>query len=622
MSDEKQSADLSPLLSDYDLVGELSIHGPGRTYIATRKDPGAKRREDDTRVLITVVETPQGDEGNALSHLAADTKQLSSLKHRRLVPVVEGRWLGKDAYAVVTQRTTDPSLLEKLATGETFSTPRTAAILREVNGLIEWAREQNIRHRGVTPDGIFLEPRTDRVRVSFSVAPISRIQRSDAAEDARTIARLAIAMLTGNPDARATEGKSIHEFRPELPTRLGEETTALIDEASEATEEDVATYIALVGMADPLYAGESFEKKIREEILEEQRAEREKLANERTEFETLMADERAKFQQEMAAERAAFEAAMAEERARLEKIMSDDRARLAAEKAELQRAVKEERAALLAQRTGLEKADAERRAQVEAAAAADRKQIEKLRAELMAAGESEIEKKRNAALEEVTDEGSVLEDEEFAAPLFMPLLGVPLPELEFDQELPLLQKEEPIAVPELDPPKPFEEAVEDKRHEADPWWKRKWFIPSAIAAGILVVGGGIAMNARSSSAPPPVQPPVVASAQPAAAQPVNQVPASVVPLPSAAIVDSAAGGISANAADTTRERRALREGSAPKPKPSIVRERPSAPTDSLFAIPTAPRPRPDAQARRDSVRRDSLARRDSIRPDTATSQRM
>ena len=157
MSETNQSPDLTAFENDYDVVGE--VRGPGgvRAYTATRKDEGAKRREDQSGVMISVITTPEGDEGNALSHLAADTKLLAGMTHRRLIPVVEGRWVGSDAFAVVTQRTTDPSLAQKLATGETFTTPRVAAILREVNGLLEWAREHKVVHRNVTADRIFLE---------------------------------------------------------------------------------------------------------------------------------------------------------------------------------------------------------------------------------------------------------------------------------------------------------------------------------------------------------------------------------------------------------------------------------------------------------------------------------
>src|SRR3954463_5142367 len=144
MTEVRQSPDLSSLAADYDIVGEVGGARDARTYMADRKDALGKRRDDQTAVLIAVFTAPEDDEGNALSHLAADTKLLASTTHRRLVPVIEGRWLGNDAYAVVTQRTSDPSLTQVLATREKFSTTRVAAIVREINGLLEWARAHNV----------------------------------------------------------------------------------------------------------------------------------------------------------------------------------------------------------------------------------------------------------------------------------------------------------------------------------------------------------------------------------------------------------------------------------------------------------------------------------------------
>jgi len=105
MSETNQSPDLKALENDYDIVGE--VRGPGgvRAYTATRKDESGKRRGDQSNVLISIVTTPEGDEGNALSHLAADTKLLAGMTHRRLLPVLDGKWVGTDAFAVITERT-------------------------------------------------------------------------------------------------------------------------------------------------------------------------------------------------------------------------------------------------------------------------------------------------------------------------------------------------------------------------------------------------------------------------------------------------------------------------------------------------------------------------------------
>src|SRR2546423_2830983 len=615
MQDTKQRFDLSALEDDYEITGELSADGDGRAFIATRKDAAAKRRDDRTGVVIEVVGPPPGDEGHALTHLAADTQVLTRIGHRRLIPVVDARWVGADAFAVITQRITDPSLAQVLATGQQFTNPRIAAILREVNGLLEWAREQKIVHRAITPDRIHLEPKTDRVRVSFALAPIHRIEPSEPADvDARTIARLAMVMLTGIVDPEGYEGKSFGELRPDLPQQVIQATSDLL--APKTRGADVAAYLALVGMADPLAAGETEVERIRDEILEEQLTEREKLAAERTAFERTMEDERqklAKEQEELkratAAERATFERTLAEERdklakeraelertmeqerdkaakereelqralaaergtlertldeerdrlakeraglqqameqeratlartieqereklekereglqramelerdklekervalqrtieldreklakeraglqrtmdqegaafhrtmdqereklekerAALQRTMEREREKLAKERAELQRSAAAERASLVAMRAELERAGAEQRAQLERAAAEDRQRIAALRAEIQRAGELEIEKKRQTALDELTDTDSALDRGEFAVPLFVPPVIAPLEQLRFDGDSPLMREQDLVEEDVADEDVADEDVVEE-----------------------------------------------------------------------------------------------------------------------------------------------------------------
>ena len=552
MSDPKPSShDLSTLANDYDIVGEVGGSRDARAFMATRKAAtGAKRRDDTTGVVITVVTPPEGDEGNALSHLAADTKLLAGTVHRRLLPVIEGRWVGDDAFAVVTQRTNDPSLAQRLATVEKFTTTRVAAILREVNGLLEWAREHNIVHRGVTLERLFLEPKTDRVRVSFSVGPIRRIQQSDAqTDDARTIVKLAMAMLTGVADPTTYDGKTLSDMRPELPERLHEATAALLEDKRVHTQADVASFIALVGMADPLYQGETEAQRIRAEVLEEQRVEGEKLAAERAEFERVMMEERATFEKHMTDELAKYEKFKADEKAAYEKFKSDERSafekakaaerdRAAKEKAELQRIAEAERAALLARRAELERAVAEQKKELERVAAEDRRRIDTLRAELKAAGDLEIERKRDAALEDVTDTDSTLDHEEFATPAFVGPMLVPIEAYAFDDDNALMRND-PIADIPIEEVAPLEAIVLEPAPVLPPIGApvvaappRRWLIPAGIAAAVVIAGASaIAINARQAPARPatPVQAPVVK----VAAAPDTVIPSfvSIVPLP-------------------------------------------------------------------------------------------
>ncbi|MEP6991679.1 MAG: hypothetical protein ABJA80_12185 [bacterium] len=561
MSDTRQpSLDLSSLASDYEIVGEVSGSRDARTYMATRKQSGAgKRRDDSPAVVISVVTPPSGDEGNALSHLAADTKLLAGTSHRRLLPVIEGRWIGKDAFAVITQRTTDPSVADRLAQGEKFSTTRVAAILREVNGLLEWARDHNVIHRAVTADHLYLEPKTDRVRIAFSVSPIRRIQQSDAAtDDARTIVRLAMAMLTGIEDPSSYDGRTLAELRPELPKRLHEATASLLEEKRVHTPADVAAFLAMVGMADPLYAGETEAERIRAEVLEEQRVEREKLAGERSEFERLMAEQRATFEKHMADERAAHERQREEERlaheklrddehAAFEKVKNTERDRAAKEKEELQRAVEAERAALVARRAELERSIATQRKELERVAAEDRRSIDALRAELKAAGEAEIERKREAALEDVTDAESSLDQEEFNTPAFLGPMLVPLEAFEFDDDTALMRDDpivdEPIVVPVAAASagtgiaSTVDGAAVPVVVAGTPSSRRRWIIPAVAALVIILAVTALALG-RGWTTRAPAAAPVAMKPAPAVVP-----PAVVATPPSAAVLDSSAGAI-------------------------------------------------------------------------------
>ncbi len=644
MSDTRQpSLDLSSLASDYEVVGEVSGSRDARTFMATRKENGAgKRRDDSSSVVISVVTPPAGDEGNALSHLAADTKLLAGTAHRRLLPVIEGRWIGKDAFAVITQRTTDPSVADRLAQGEKFSTTRVAAILREVNGLLEWARDHNVIHRAVTADHLYLEPKTDRVRIAFSVSPIRRIQQSDAAtDDARTIVRLAMAMLTGIEDPSSYDGRTLAELRPELPKRLHEATASLLEEKRVHTPADVAAFLAMVGMADPLYAGETEAERIRAEVLEEQRVEREKLAGERSEFERLMAEQRATFEKHMADERAAHERQREEERVAHEKLRDDERAafekvknterdRAAKEKDDLQRAVEAERAALVAKRAELERSITTQHKELERVAAEDRRSIDALRAELKAAGEAEIERKREAALEDVTDAESSLDQEEFNTPVFLGPMLVPLEVLEFDDDNALMRDDpivdEPVAVP-VEVPAGGDAANAADGRAAQPVAtgstpsRRRWIIPAAAALLIILAVTALALSRGWTTRTPAAAPVAVKPAPTPAIVP----PAVVATPPSGTVTDSSAGAATsppATAAATTAATTPKSAATTPK-SAALSPGATTAPAPGATTTPASAAPAPGATgaAVADSAIAAAAARRRAAEAKAAAASR-
>jgi hypothetical protein len=227
---------LDELAPDYEVIGEVAAAVPSyaRQYLA-------RRRSDDLPVIVSVSRTPENDEGNALSLFAADANLLKALSHRSLLPVLDGRWLGQDAFAVVSERPSAPTLGEMLER-EQLSYPRIAAVLQEVSGLLEWARRQKIAHRVVTPEVVFLEPASERVLASFVISPIPFGRVSPTGTDARTIAELAERMLRDRDDVARK-------------VRDGMSALKSVSPAGD-TSPDIPSFVALVGMNDALRMGD------------------------------------------------------------------------------------------------------------------------------------------------------------------------------------------------------------------------------------------------------------------------------------------------------------------------------------------------------------------------------
>ena len=581
--------DLTNLTGDFDIVGELGGRQRSQYLIAMRKTPAGKRRDDSDRVLVEVVRPPEGDESHALDHLASDTKLLSGLRHRRLVSIVEGRWLGPDAFAVIREYVDDPSVADLLARGDSFTNTRIAAILREVHGVLQWAREQNVVHRHVTPDRLFLEPTSDRVRVSFGAGPLQRVRTIDATtEDVVTVVRLAVAMLTGGISDEEADGRSFAELRPDLPDRLFEETERLL--AEPATDAEITLYLALIGMADPVAEGETERDRIRAEVLEEQRVERQRLAAERADLDRLIAEERQKLAQEGEELRAAF----ADEKARLEREFAAERRLLEAERLEMKRIIGAERTELRAKRNAMERELGERFAAIERAAAADRARIEALREQIQKAGEMELERIRALAVEDMDSSDFRMHTGNYAAPAFIAPKLEPFPELVFRRDEHLRTPEQ-IADPTL-PAEPISvlkvvSKLRSPRRRPTAW--RRWVVGGGIAAALLIAAAtAVIIKSRSS---------VIADTV-AATAPASQSGQEMASAASPAVTDSSAGGLGAAATDSTAT---VATGTARATQQDSL----GAAVTPAIVVDSA-----RARARRDSVRRASaaaLARSDS-----------
>ena len=323
MAKAAQPVNLESLNSNYEVQGELTDRKDARRLLA-------KRRSDGTPVTISVFQAPPGDQGNAISHLAADVNRLIGIDHPDLVPVLAGHWVGTDAFAIVSPRVDVPTLEELLSRREEdFSYARVAVVLREVNGVIEWARGQKFVHRAVDLDTVYLDPGSDQLRVAFAVRALPRTGMPTAQDDARTVASLARAMLTRSPVAPEREEQPLAELRPGLPTSVLQETEALLSAPrtrGAGEEPDVTGYISRLAMAEDLKRGEvhleksrnaikEAHRKAKEEIQSAKEAHEKQLAAARAEHERLVAEQARKF----AKERSDFEAELEKQRLALAK---------------------------------------------------------------------------------------------------------------------------------------------------------------------------------------------------------------------------------------------------------------------------------------------------------------
>lgn len=303
MSEGQSAPDLRVLDDKYERLGELRGSDEARTYLAKRRDDGAD-------VTITVVRAANGGENNALSHFASDARMLARVNHPNVARVLDGRWLGKDAFALVSKRVRGTSLAELLSSGERFPYPRVATVLQRVSGVLDWAREQGVVHRGVTADTLFFEQGTHRPVMTLALTPIPVEGVPDGAADARTIGLLTWGMLTGKVLTGEATDAALIELRPELAKRVATDTVAMI-RRKRGELPDVQAFLAVIATGDALRKAEIEIARIQAELFDERRIERETVATERV-------AEREKFE----SERRAY----VEKAAEIEQRLADDRA--------------------------------------------------------------------------------------------------------------------------------------------------------------------------------------------------------------------------------------------------------------------------------------------------------
>ncbi len=331
MSEQASMPALKGLENEYEIRGELRGTDAARYFIGRKKDDHA------AEVAIMVFHDGKSAENNALSHFAADAQILERNRHPAIPRVLGGRWLDHGGFALIAERIVGETLEERLERGEKFSNPHIAMMLQEVSGLLDWAREAGVVHRGVTPDTIFFERGSNRMHIAFLPTPIPMSGLPDACADARTIGALAWSVLTGKPYDRV-EMRSLGDVCPNLATRVIEATDRMLKCKDHSDTPDVATFLGILAAGDVLKQAE-VELAAQKEEYDEQHAaalkacevQRQQIEQHAQEQLAMLAGEREEFERQMSEERAAMDA----ERTQMQALLSERKDRLAAVRAEL-----------------------------------------------------------------------------------------------------------------------------------------------------------------------------------------------------------------------------------------------------------------------------------------------
>jgi uncharacterized protein YecT (DUF1311 family) len=237
MPSEDYTPNLSSLEQDYEILTELRRSGESRTYLA--RHLGLNRD-----VTITVVHAADAADFQMLTQFAADTRILAKARHPNIIPIIEGRMLANDTFAVVRARVRGSTLDELVSEVGPLPLPRAA--LQDIFSALEWARKGGIFHRQLSPDDVVFQQGSGRVLLAFDPSNPTVDASWDRCADARTVGRLAWQMLAGRrsdePDA-----KTLAALRPDLPRRVVEETMALLNCRREGPAPNIPAYINLLG---------------------------------------------------------------------------------------------------------------------------------------------------------------------------------------------------------------------------------------------------------------------------------------------------------------------------------------------------------------------------------------
>src|ERR1043166_5692600 len=234
-----KAPDLTPLTDTYDFLTELHTSGTAVTYLGRHRELGRD-------VAITVVQVPGGGSNNTLTHFASDARLLSTMRHPNVAPVIEGRWLGNEAFAVVRARVRGTTLDQVLAAVGPMPLPRVGDTLAQVNSALTWARSNGVVHRQIAPENIWFQQGSGTVLLELGWSQLPAGSLPDECTDAVTIGALASAMFTGNAKDWPAAG-ALAAARPDLPAEVVAETEALLACTAGGAPRDVGAFLAMLG---------------------------------------------------------------------------------------------------------------------------------------------------------------------------------------------------------------------------------------------------------------------------------------------------------------------------------------------------------------------------------------
>lgn len=214
--------DLSRLDDSYDIRSELHRGRTTVTFLATHREHGRD-------VALTVLDAATPAERNALTHLAADARMLTSLRHPHVVPVVETRWLAANRLAIARARVRGSTLRQTLDAVGPMAEERVVEILTELGDVFDWGARSGIVHRHVDSDGVCFQKGNGKVMVSFGLPATLEGGAAtggddgaflfDRCADGTTLARLAYEMLTAHRPGDASV-ESLRAVRGDLSPRV------------------------------------------------------------------------------------------------------------------------------------------------------------------------------------------------------------------------------------------------------------------------------------------------------------------------------------------------------------------------------------------------------------------